>query len=134
MLLFIFIYFAITGSYLTAPENKIFDYLFIYPFWISFLLMLQCAIFFIPLDLIKLILFGAKKETKLGFERIQSAILFLIIGFFLFYVPIRIIYDYNSISIRTVEYKKEIFLHLLKILSLYLFQTSRQIITQMKAD
>jgi predicted MPP superfamily phosphohydrolase len=107
VLLFIFIYFAITGSYLTAPENKFFDYLFIYPFWISFLLMLQCAIFFIPLDLIKMVLFGAKKETKLSFERIQSAILFLIIGFFLFYVPIRIIYDYNSISIRTVEYKKE---------------------------
>jgi hypothetical protein len=54
-----------------------------------------------------LVLLGTKKETKLSFERIQSAILFLIIGFFLFYVPIRIIYDYNSISIRTVKYKKE---------------------------
>jgi len=107
VLLFIFAYFAITGSYLTAPESKIVDYLLIYPFWISFLLMLQCAIFFIPLDLIKLILFPVLKESKLGFERIHPTLLFLIIGFFLFYVPIRIIYDYNYVSIRKVEYKKE---------------------------
>jgi predicted MPP superfamily phosphohydrolase len=106
-LLFIFIYFAITGSYLSAPENKIVDYLLIYPFWISFLLMIQCALFFIPLDLIKLILFPFLKKNKLSFERIHSALLFLIIGFFLFYVPIRIIYDYNSVSVRTVEYEKE---------------------------
>jgi hypothetical protein len=107
VLLFIFSYFAITGSYLTAPESKLFDYFLIYPFWISFLLMLQCAIFFIPLDLIKLILLKSKKEIKFGYEKIQSAFLFLIIGFFLFYIPIRIIYDYNSISVRTIEYKKE---------------------------
>jgi len=106
-LLFIFTYFAITGSYLSSPENKIIDYLLIYPFWISFLLMIQCALFFIPLDLIKLILFPFLKKNKLGFERIHSALLFLIIGFFLFYVPIRIIYDYNSVSVRTVEYEKE---------------------------
>jgi len=106
VLLFIFSYFAITGSYLTAPESNFFDYFLIYPFWISFLLMLQCVIFFIPLDLIKLILLGTKKETKLSFERIHSAFLFLIIGFFVFYIPIRVIYDYNSVSIRIVEYKK----------------------------
>jgi predicted MPP superfamily phosphohydrolase len=106
-LLFIFIYFAITGSYLTAPESKIVDYLLIYPFWISFLLMLQCALFFIPMDLIKLILLPFLKKSKLGFDRIHSALLFLIIGFFLFYVPVRIIYDYNSVSIRSVEYQSE---------------------------
>ncbi|HEY6626155.1 MAG TPA: metallophosphoesterase, partial [Ignavibacteriaceae bacterium] len=31
----------------------------------------------------------------------------LIIGFFLFYIPIRVIYDYNAVSVRTVEYQKE---------------------------
>jgi uncharacterized protein len=113
VLLFIFSYFAITGSYLTAPESEFFDYFLIYPFWISFLLMLQCALFFIPLDLIKLILFK-KREIKLGYERIQSAILFLIIGFFMFYIPIRVIYDYNSVSVRTVEYSNENLLSSLK--------------------
>jgi predicted MPP superfamily phosphohydrolase len=106
-LLFIFTYFAITGSYLSSPENKIIDYFLIYPFWINFLLMIQCVVFLIPLDIIKLASLLFLKKNKLGIERIHSAILFLIIGFFVFYVPIRIIYDYNSVSIRKVEYKKE---------------------------
>jgi len=106
-LIFIFTYFAITGSYLSSPENKLIDYFLIYPFWINFLLMIQCAVFLIPLDIIKLISLSFLKKNKLSIERVHSAILFLIIGFFLLYVPIRIIYDYNSVSIRTVEYKKE---------------------------
>jgi hypothetical protein len=105
VLLSIFSYFAITGSYLTAPDSKFFDYLLIYPFWISFLLMLQCVLFFIPLDLIKLLLFKSEKKTKLGFERIQSALLFLIIGFFVFYIPIRVIYDYNTVDVRDITYR-----------------------------
>ncbi len=39
--------------------------------------------------------------------KIRSTLLFLIIGFFIFYIPIRIIYDYNAVSVRTVEYRKE---------------------------
>jgi len=106
-LIFIYTYFAISGSYLTAPESKIFDYLLIYPFWISFLLMIQCCIIFIPLDLIKLISFPFTKKYKPAIERIHSALLFLVIGFFIFYIPIRIIYDYNSVSVRIVEYSME---------------------------
>lgn len=106
-LIFIFTYFAITGSYLSSPENKLIDYFLIYPFWINFLLMIQCAVFLIPLDIIKLISLLFLKKSKLAIERIHSAILFLIIGFFLLYVPIRIIYDYNSVSVRIVEYKKD---------------------------
>ena len=106
-LIFIFTYFALTGSYLSAPENKIFDYFLIYPFWINFLLMIQCAVFLIPLDIIKLVSLLFLKKNKLSIERIHSVILFLIIGCFLFYVPIRIIYDYNSVSISEVEYQKD---------------------------
>lgn len=107
VLLFVFIYFAITGSYLTIPESKIIDYLLIYPFWISFLFMLQCVVFFIPMDIIKPVSFPFLKKSRAGVERIHSALLFLIIGFFLIYVPIRIIYDYNSVSVRIVKYEKE---------------------------
>lgn len=107
VLLFIFIYFAISGSYLTAPESWIIDYLLVYPFWVSFILMIQCCLFFIPLDLIKLASFPFLKKSKLGIERIHSAILFLVICFFLFYIPVRIIYDYNAVSLRITEYKKE---------------------------
>lgn len=107
ILVFIFTYFAITGSYLSAPENKLIDYLLIYPFWINFLLMIQCVVFLVLLDIVKLISQLFLKKYKPGVQRIHSAILFLIIGFFLFYVPIRIIYDYNSVSVRRIEYKKE---------------------------
>jgi len=107
ILIFIFTYFAITGSYLTAPENKIIDYLLIYPFWIFFVLIIQCCLFFIPLDLIKIFSHLFIKRTRTHLLKIRSTLLFLIIGFFILYIPIRIIYDYNSVSVRTLEYKKE---------------------------
>jgi predicted MPP superfamily phosphohydrolase len=106
-LIFIFTYFAITGSYLTAPENKIIDYLLIYPFWIFFVLMIQCCLFFIPLDLIKLFSYLFLTKTRVHLIKIRSTLLFLITGFFIFYIPIRIIYDYNSVSIRIIEYQKK---------------------------
>jgi uncharacterized protein len=106
-LIFIFTYFAITGSYLTAPENKIIDYLLIYPFWIFFILIIQCCLLFLPLDLIKLFSYVFLKKTRAHLLKIRSTLLFLIIGFFILYIPIRIIYDYNSVSIRKIEYQKE---------------------------
>jgi hypothetical protein len=105
ILIIFFIYFAISGSYITAPESRIIDYLFIYPFWISFILMIQCAIFFVVLDLLKLFSYPFVKKYKPGLTRLHSTLLFLIIGFFLLYIPIRIIYDYNAVSIRITEYK-----------------------------
>jgi uncharacterized protein len=106
-LIFIFTYFAITGSYLTAPENKIIDYLLIYPFWIFFILIIQCCLLFLPLDLIKLFSYVFLKKTRTHLLKIRSTLLFLIIGFFIIYIPIRIIYDYSSVSIRKIEYQKE---------------------------
>lgn len=105
-LITIFVYFAITGEYISSPENKIIDYLFIYPFWVFFILMLQAGIYFLVIDLLKLLLFTLYKKHRENFLRIQSALVFLIVGFFLLYIPIRIIYDYNAVSVRTVEYKK----------------------------
>jgi hypothetical protein len=107
VLLFIFTYFAISGSYLTAPESMIIDYLLVYPFWFSFILMIQCCLFFIPLDLLKLISYPFLKKYKISLTRIHSTLLFLIIGLFLLYIPIRIIYDYNAISVRSIHYAKQ---------------------------
>ena len=107
VLIFIFTYFAITGSYLPAPENRIIDYLIIYPFWTFFVLIIQCCLFFIPLDLIKIFSHMFIKKTRVHLLKIRSTLLFLIIGFFILYIPIRIIYDYNAVSVRIVEYQKE---------------------------
>ncbi len=102
VLLFIFTYFGITGSYLTAPESKIADYLLIYPFWVSFLLMIQCFLFFIPLDLMKLLTSIFAKEAKEKLIRVHSALVFAIAGFFILYIPLRVIYDYNIVSVREI--------------------------------
>jgi predicted MPP superfamily phosphohydrolase len=31
----------------------------------------------------------------------------VLVGFFMIYIPVRVIYDYNAVSVRTVEFKKE---------------------------
>jgi len=81
ILIYIFTYFAITGSYLPAPESRIIDYLIIYPFWTFFVLIIQCCLFFIPLDLIKIFSHMFIKRTRVHLLKIRSALLFLIIGF-----------------------------------------------------
>jgi uncharacterized protein len=107
VLIFIFTYFAITGSYLPAPENRIIDYLIIYPFWTFFVLIIQCCLFFIPLDLIKIFSHMFIKRTRTHLLKIRSALIFLIIVFFILYIPIRVIYDYNEVSIREIKYEKQ---------------------------
>jgi predicted MPP superfamily phosphohydrolase len=69
--------------------------------------MIQCGLFFVALDLLKLISFLFFKKYKIVLVRLHSTLLFLIIGFFLLYIPIRIIYDYNAVSTRITEYKTE---------------------------
>jgi predicted MPP superfamily phosphohydrolase len=107
VLLFIFTYFGLTGSYLTAPESKLFDYLLIYPFWISFILMIQCFLFFIPIDIIKLISFLFVKSGKEKLLRVHSILVFIIAGFFILYIPFRVIYDYNTVDVREIIYEKK---------------------------
>lgn len=107
ILIIFFVYFAITGSYVIAPESRIIDYLFIYPFWISFTLLIQCGLFFVVLDLLKIVSFPLLKKYNIALTRLHSTLLFLIIGFFLLYIPIRIVYDYNAVSTRITEYKTE---------------------------
>jgi len=108
VLIIIFTYFAISGAYVTAPQSRIIDYLLIYPFWTFFILIIQCCLFFLPLDLLKLISYMVLRKTRLNLIKIRSSLLFLIIGFFLFYIPIRIIYDYVGVSVRIIQYEKQI--------------------------
>ncbi len=107
ILIAIFVYFAITSEYVTQPASRIIDYLVIYPFWVSFILMVQTAIYFIIVDLIKLISYPIIKKHKAVFLKWQSGFFLILISFFLVYIPIRVIYDYNEVSVREVEFKKE---------------------------
>jgi uncharacterized protein len=107
VLIGIFSYFAISGEYVSSPDNKMIDYLLIYPFWIFFILMIQVGIYFLFIDFFKLLLLPLYRKHRERFLRAQSIAVFLLVGFFLLYIPIRVIYDYNAVSVRTVEFKKE---------------------------
>ena len=102
VLLFIFAYFGITGSYLTAPESRVIDYLLIYPFWIAFILMIQCFLFFIPIDLIRILMSLFMKSGKEKLIFVHSTLVYIIVGFFILYIPMRVIYDYNTVDVREI--------------------------------
>ena len=107
VLIIIFIYFAISGEYVSSPDNKIIDYLLIYPFWCFFILTTQVGIYFLIIDFLKLLLLPYYRKHRNYLLRIQSVVILVMVGFFIFYIPVRVIYDYNAVSIRTVEFKKE---------------------------
>ena len=44
-LIIIYIYFAISGVYVSSPDNFFIDYLVIYPFWILFILIMQVTFY-----------------------------------------------------------------------------------------
>jgi predicted MPP superfamily phosphohydrolase len=107
VLIVVFTYFAITLERVTMPESRVIDYLLIYPFWIFFILTMQVCLYFLIIDILKLLLFPIYRKHKNKILIFQSIIVFLLTGFFLIYVPARIIYDYNEVSVRTVNYEKE---------------------------
>jgi len=107
ILIIVFVYFAITSEYVAQPTIRIIDYLVIYPFWISFILMVQTAIYFLIVDLTKLFTYPLIKKHKPVFVKWQSVFILLLICFFLVYIPARVIYDYNEVSVREVEFKKK---------------------------
>ncbi|MBU2445596.1 MAG: metallophosphoesterase, partial [Bacteroidetes bacterium] len=90
----------------TLPENSYFDYLVMYPSWIGILIVIQIILIFNPIDIVSAItkkIFPTAKEKLL---RIRSKAFFLILGFFIIYLPVRVIYDHNQVEIRNVTYKK----------------------------
>ena len=107
VLLIIYIYFAISGEYISSPDNKLIDYLLIYPFWCFFILTTQVGVCFLIIDFLKLLLLPLYRKHRDKVLRFQSLVVFAMVGFFIIYIPVRVIYDYNAISIRTVEFKKD---------------------------
>ncbi len=106
-LICIFVYFAISGEYVSSPDNKIIDYLLIYPFWCFFILMTQVGLYFLIIDVLKLLLLPYYKKHRDNLLRVQSIVILVLVGFFIIYIPVRVIYDYNVVSVRTVEYQKQ---------------------------
>ena len=102
-----FLYGLITAGRMSPPDTSFFDYFLVYPFWILFLLMFQSGIYFLVVDILKLIFYPLYKKRKEKLNSFAAKFMFAIIIFFAVYIPARIIYDYNNVSIRIVEYKKK---------------------------
>ena len=103
-------YLGITATVnLSFPQGKLIDYLLIYPFWFFFILVVQCILLFLIIDLLKLILFPIYKKIKSRIFPYEARLIFIIVVFFTAYVPLRMYYDYNTVNIRkTVYHKKDI--------------------------
>ena len=100
-------YAAISNTYVWVPQNFFIDYFLIYPFWAGLFIVVQSDLFFLIIDILRLFLFPLWKKQKqklLSYE--TKAVMFIVI-FFLFYVPLRMIHDEYTVSIRIVEYKKK---------------------------
>lgn len=103
-----YLYSIITsGDRPVPPENTFFDYLILFPFWLSMLIFVQCGLLYLLLDLLKLILFPLYKKHKATLLLIQAKIILVIAAIFIAYIPVRVIYDFNTVSLRVVEFKKQ---------------------------
>ncbi|MEO8230877.1 MAG: metallophosphoesterase [Ignavibacteriota bacterium] len=107
MLVFNAVYAAATKQSVSFPENVFADYLLLYPFWILIILILQVSVIFFLIDLLKLILYPLYKKHKEKLYPLQVKIFLALVVFFAIYVPARMIYDYNTVDVRTVDYKKQ---------------------------
>lgn len=107
ILIFNAVYAAITKQSVAFPQNIFADYLLLYPFWVLIILILQVSVLFFFIDLFKLILYPLYKKHKYTVYRVQVKIFLALTLFFLIYIPARIIYDFNTVEIRTVDYKKQ---------------------------
>ena len=90
----------------SVPESIFFDYLMVYPFWIGIFIILQSILFLLPIDILKLLFFPLYKKYKKNLILFLSKATLIMVILIVVYVPARVIYDYNSVSIRITEYKK----------------------------
>lgn len=104
ILVLYFVYLMISGSpRMSAIESPFFDWLLVYPFWISVLIIVQSIVFLIPLDLIRLTLYPLYKKHRENVKRKAALLSLLIIAASVVYVPVRVAYDYNFVSTRVTE-------------------------------
>ena len=107
ILIFNSVYAAITNQSVAFPQNIFADYLLLYPFWILIILILQVSVLFLFVDILGLALnaFYKKQKEKINVWKVR--IFLALTLFFALYVPARVIYDYNSVNVRYVEYEKD---------------------------
>jgi uncharacterized protein len=107
----------LTGSWIAStifntgridlPQNFFFNYFITYPFWVGIIIIVQSSLFFIVFDILRGILQLFARRHKTYLRRIELKMLPFIALIFLFYVPLRIVYDYHSIEVNEVIFSKD---------------------------
>lgn len=106
-LISVWIYAALSGTPVLVPQNSYFDYFVLYPFWSFIFIAVQCGLYFLLFDLIRIAIYPIYKKHKAKLRSYELKFIFLLTVFFTVYVPARVIYDYYNVSVRVVEYKKK---------------------------
>lgn len=101
------VYAVITKQSVSFPQNFLADYFVIYPFWIILIIIAQTIILFLIIDFLKFIFFPIYKKHRIKLRPLQAKLILVLTVFFILYVPARVIYDYKSVDIRAVEFRKE---------------------------
>jgi len=93
------------GPEINLPSKSIFfDTVFYYPFWIFIIIVLQSAVLFLLVDLIRLPFLLLKRFDKQKLKRITAKVIIGIAVIFSIYVPIRIWYDMTQVAVRITTY------------------------------
>jgi predicted MPP superfamily phosphohydrolase len=103
------IYSVITKQSPSFPDSNWLDYFLIYPFWLLFILVFQLVVYYLVFDFIKILLFPIYKKHKERFKKYEAYLISALLTFFVFYIPARIIYDYNSVDVNYVRLVKNNF-------------------------
>jgi hypothetical protein len=105
-LIYLIYYQATSEVVIFPPPYFLFDLFIQFPFWIYVLIVIQSVLFFILFDITRILLIPFFRDRK-GKKKLFFARLYLLTAvIFLAYVPIRVLYDYNSVSTRVIEYEK----------------------------
>lgn len=98
-------------TYLFYPDiNKInffqspYTWLIIYPFWVMLIIIGQLLVVAIPLDIIFLIVRLVSKKYYSVYNPYKMKFYFIMLAVFIIYVPARVIYDANQISVHEYSY------------------------------
>lgn len=89
-----------------TSENLIYVFLVIIPFWIYFIIMANSVIYFLLIDLYRIVKSKISKSGAVS-QRAYSFLFLIILCFFAVYVPARIIYDHYSIKVTNVTLSKK---------------------------
>jgi len=97
-------WFLSSQTRIDLPDTIWFHYFIVYPFWTCILIIIQSILILLLIDLLRIILFPFYKKHREKINLFSRKLTFILIAFFILYVPGRIIYDYFAVSIRIKEF------------------------------